>query len=131
METLEPQRRQDWPKFLTLLVALGVMAAVLGALLWVVLHNLPAWTQNPTPEAKAHRGGMVRFAIICVAMLGLTLVVMFWLVVRFIGSRFQTTPEPSRTQHVDAWTLAGQRIQPPKEPEDEQGPPGEDDGPPK
>jgi hypothetical protein len=104
METLEPHRRPPWGRFLTLLLSLGVMAGILGSLLAILL-----------PQAR-HVGGpqrawMVRLSLVCVALLGLTLVAMFWHVVRFLGSRFQKPLEHDRTQHVDAWSLAGKRMQ--------------------
>ena len=111
METLGPQpSRQPWGRFLTLLLAMGAMAAILGVLLGLVLSGLPQAAGNSTPAEKAHRSGLVRFAVVCVALLGLTLIVMFWLVVRFLGSRFQAPLEHSRTEHVDAWSLAGKRL---------------------
>ena len=128
METLEPQRRPAWARFLTLLVALGVMAAVLGTLLGVVLSNAAG-------ASKEQKAGLVRLAVVCVAMLGLTAVVMFWLVLRFVGERLAKPPEETRTEteHVDAWRLAGQRMELPKEPGEEGEPPpeGEQDRPPK
>jgi len=128
METLEPQRRPDWTRFLTLLLALGVMAAILGTLLGVVLSGA-----QQAPEKQ--KAGLVRLAVVCVAMLGLTLIVMFWLVLRFVGSRIVKPPEQTRTEHVDAWRLAGQRMQPPQDPEEGEeppaGPPEEEGRPPK
>ena len=123
MEDLEPNRRPDWGRFLTLLVALGVMAAVLGTLLAVVLSGAEAVTGK-------QKAGMVRLAVVCVAMLGLTAVVMFWLVLRFVGSRLGKPLEHTKTEHVDAWRLAGQRVAPLEPPEEGEEPPPEGEGPP-
>ena len=108
MGTLEPQRKPDWVRFLTLLVALGVMAVVLAALLAVVLSG----ADRAGLDEKQKRA-LVRLAVVCVAMLGLTVVIMFWLALRFIGARFRNTPQHPPTEHVDAWRLAGQRARAP------------------
>ena len=123
MESLEPSKRSEWVKFITLTVALGVMAAALAALLAIVL----AYARG---AAGPLRAWLVRFAILCVAMLGLTLVVLFWLVVRFVAARVQTPWLRSRTEHVDAWKLAGQRAQVPEEDEPAEGEDESDSPPP-
>ncbi len=118
METDSPTRSQ-WSRFLTLLIAMLVMAALLGTLLGILLSGIPHLTAATSPAQKAHRSGMVRLAVVCVALLGLTLVVIFWLVVRFLGSRFQPPPPHPPTEHVDAWSLAGKRMQVAEEEEEE------------
>ena len=130
METLDLHRRSQWTKFLVLLLFLGVMAACLGTLLGVILSNfgkLPAATEA---TARAERQGMIRLALICAVLLGLTLIVIFWMIVRFVGSRFQAPLERSSTEHVDAWRLAGSRLKVSEDDEAEELPPAEDDGPP-
>ena len=103
METLGSPSRQPWARFLTLFLSLGVMAGILGALLGILLSQAPS-------EAGPRRDGMVRLALLCMALLGLTLVAMFWLVVRFLRSRLPEAPPGGRTEHVDAWSLAGKRL---------------------
>jgi hypothetical protein len=130
METLDPQRPSQWAKFLVLLLFLAAMAAGLGTLLGVILSHygrLPAATEE---AAKAERQGVVRLALICAVLLALTLIVMFWMIVRFVGSWFQAPLERSSTEHVDAWRLAGSRLKIPEDDDAEELPPAEDDEPP-
>jgi hypothetical protein len=87
-----------------LLIALGVIAAVVGALLGVSL------AQASAAASVASARPWIRFALVCTALLGLTLVVIFWLVVRFARTRIPQPPPPGRTEHVDAWRLAGERM---------------------
>jgi uncharacterized BrkB/YihY/UPF0761 family membrane protein len=110
METLEPPpQRTEWAKFLMPLAFLFVMACVLGTLLVLMVTHF-AKVVPATEAAKAERQGMIRLALVCAVLLGLTLVVMFWMIVRFVGLRVRPPVERPATKHVDAWSLAGQRL---------------------
>ena len=45
-------------------------------------------------------------------MLGLTAVMLFWVVVRFLMQRIKPEERHEKTAYVDAWSLAGQRAKP-------------------
>jgi len=112
MEEIEFQRTRQWAKFLTLIVALVVMAAVLGTLIGVML----SYAKDST---GAVRSWLMRSAIVCVAMLGLTLIVLVCVIMRFALRRIELPTGRTRTEHVDAWALAGKRFRLPDEDEDE------------
>lgn len=61
-------------------------------------------------------------AWISVALLGLTLVMIFGVVARFLRRRLAGLEGPvhSRTEYVDAWALAGKRAKPEPEPDDQE-----------
>jgi hypothetical protein len=113
MDEIDQPSRPPWSRFLTLLLSLVVLAAILATLLGIVLSQ----TQG---ASGPQRGWMVRFALLCTAFLGLILVAAFWLVMRFIRSRLPSPPPPGRTQHVDAWRIAGERMQVEEEPDEEE-----------
>jgi hypothetical protein len=125
METLEPPPRSRWARFLVPLLFLAVIAAALGTLLVLMVSHIG--TIANLPQKKLERQGLVRLAMICAVLLGLTLIVMFWMIVRFLGARFQKPPEHTATEHVDAWRLAGQRVHLDDGEEPEELPPPEDD----
>ena len=132
--------------FVTTLVFLAVMAGGMIAMFIIstggadnyhaspVVTNTPATSPttmaatSPTtfplrqsPEYQAKKL-LTRLAWVSIAMLGLTVVMIFWVVIRFLTQRFAPSTQHQHTPYVDAWKLAGQRVKP--EEEDEQS--GED-----
>lgn len=105
---VEGSRRSPLFKFIIQMLLLGAMAAILGILMYHALANAPA-AEGPA------RKGLLRFAIICVAFLGLTLLVMVWAFIRYLISRRPSPAEHTHTEHVDAWAIAGQRFELPKD----------------
>ena len=54
---------------------------------------------------------LARLAWVSAALMGVTLLVLFWVVIHFILGRAKQVSH-HRTQYVDAWRLAGQRVKP-------------------
>ncbi len=124
MAPLERPPQSPWPRIISL-AFLAAMAAVLSTLLWLALSDVPAQSSGPP------RKWAVRFALLCAVLLGMTLVLAFWISLRLAGSRLRKPVEHSRTEHVDAWRIAGERMRVPREDEDEpEGPPPDDGKPP-
>jgi len=69
---------------------------------------------------------LARIGWLSVAMLGLTLVLLFWTVVRYFRRRLPPGVGHQRTPYVDAWSLAGKRFQL-DDSEDDQAEPEQDD----
>ncbi len=117
MEVDNAPRRSPLTKFVIQMIVLGAMAAVLGGLIRIMLSDAAV-------ADAITRKGLVRLAWICTAFLGLTLLVMVWVFIRYLISRRPPVTERTRTEHVDAWAIAGQRFELPKE--DAEG--GDDEG---
>lgn len=102
-----------------LIVSLAVVATGMGCLLYVMLTSVE--------QVKTlHRPGLMRLAWLTLAVLGATLVLLLWAVIRAVGMRLR--PEhKGPTPYVDAWSIAGQRACAPKPPED-QSEGSDDDG---
>ena len=103
MEEIELYRTRQWGKFLTLVVALTVMSVVLGTLIWLML----SYAGQSTGEVKSW---LIRSAILCFAMLGMTLIVLICVIMRFVLKYLRVPTERTHTEHVDAWSLAGKRF---------------------
>lgn len=54
---------------------------------------------------------LARLAWVSAALMAVTLLVLFWVVIHFILGRAKQVSH-HRTQYVDAWRLAGQRVKP-------------------
>jgi hypothetical protein len=73
---------------------------------------------------------LARLAWLSAALMGLTLLVLFWVVTHFILQRAGRNSRHERTQYVNAWSLAGQRVKPLEEddpPDDADDDEGEQD----
>ncbi|MFB3891319.1 MAG: hypothetical protein ACE15C_04770 [Phycisphaerae bacterium] len=85
-------------------------------------------TAAPAPQGLPKL--LARLAVVSIAMLCLTAVMLFWVVARFLMQRLRPEGRHARTPYVDAWSLAGKRAKPEEDEdarkEDYEGP--EDDG---
>lgn len=99
-----------------LLALLTAMGAALLALMVISLNR----SDTADPIVRRY---YVRMAFVLLALLGLVLVVLVWMAMHHIRSAYRPPEQPRRTEHVDAWSLAGQRIEIPPEPQE----PDEDD----
>ena len=107
--TDQPQRR--W----LLLAALTAVAAMMAVLLALTLY----FADVVSPERQA---GMLRLAWASLAALLITVLLAAWALWRLIAWRVRPG-EHSKTPYVDAWRLAGKRMQtPPEDPNDDQPP---------
>lgn len=109
METIDERAAARWAGFAIGIIFLVGMAVGLGVLLSLALHGAIG-ADEPTKKLLA------RLAWISVALLGLTLLMLFWLVAHYLTNKFRTQGHPP-TEYVDAWRLAGQRAR--AEPQDE------------
>ncbi len=95
-------------------IAVLILAALTGALAGgVFLASRLA--SNGAPE---DRGVYVRLAWVCVAALGITLVLLVWTLARLAGRAVGSRPRPAPTEYINAWKLSSQRMQLPEDPED-------------
>lgn len=113
METLE-DKPSRWAGLGIGVIYLVGIAVGLGILLSLMMHG-PDLTDNPAQ--KLVQKMLARMAWICVAMLGLTLLMLFWLVAHALTQRLRG-PRHAPTEYVDAWRLAGERAKPEEEDEE-------------
>jgi hypothetical protein len=95
-------------------IAVLVLAALTGALAGGVFL---ASRLAPT-GAPEDRDLYVRLAWVCVAGLGITLVLLVWTLARLAGRAVGSRSKPKPTEYVDAWKLSGQRMKLPEDPQD-------------
>lgn len=114
METLTDRQQGRSSSFAITLVFLVGMAVGLAILLGMILHGVAG-------AEGASRKLLSRLAWISMAMLGLTLVMLFWIVAHYLMGRFRPQGHQP-TEYVDAWKLAGQRVKPPQEPPGDEDP---------
>jgi len=87
-----------------LILSLTVLACALG-----ILTLLTARAANATDDIEVRRF-VGRLAWFSLALLGFTIVLLFWSVVRGFRSRIHQRRGRARTPYVDAWALAGKRF---------------------
>ncbi len=105
-------RRDRTISFIVIAVFLVVCAITLGLLIAMVAANIG----DADGKAKQLLG---RFAWICTVMLGVTVVFLFWHVMRFFRFRMNSGEKFSPTPYVNAWAEAGRRMQAPPEDDSE------------
>jgi hypothetical protein len=109
-------------RFGGLIVSLLVLAGGMGALLWITLDQAAA-------ADNERRRGMLMIAWMSLAMLTLSLLLLLWAVLRWVRARQGPLKRAEPTPYVDAWSLAGQRMQtPPDEDDEDDVRPGDDEG---
>ena len=96
-----------------LLAALSLIAA--GLVLLTVLTTQAASNVEDADLQKQ----LARLAWIATVLLGLTLVLLLWAVMRLVRSRMNLGQRHPPTPYVDAWALAGQRMQVPDDDDEE------------
>ena len=84
-------------------VLLGVLVVALICLMMYAAYL--AGRSNDETE----RGYYVRLALSMLALLGVVLVAIVWLMIRGIQRQLYSPHSRPRTEHVDAWAMAGQR----------------------
>jgi len=112
-----------------LVVSLVVVAATMAILLYLTLQSVPPRAADP------RRPGMVGLAWVSLFALAVVLLLLLWAMIRAIAIHLRPRRH-ERTEYVDAWALAGKRLDAPKagqldqddEPDDEGEDEGEDDG---
>ncbi len=97
--------------FLGLFIALVIIAVMLGVLLAMLV-------QASQSVDLASRRTIARMAWWCLMVLGITLLLLVWLAVRFIAFRLHPTEAAKPTQYVDSWSLAGKRFNLPQDDSD-------------
>jgi hypothetical protein len=107
-----------------LVVSLVLVAITMSVLLYVTLQSVPQ-------VAEPRRPGMIRLAWVSLFALALVLLLLLWAIIRVI--RLRVRPRRlEKTAYVDAWALAGKRLDASKAdpPDHEEGPDdeGEDEG---
>ena len=109
---IEKARKIQTINFVILIITLAAIAAGLAVLIGLTTRAAAA-----VDDAQAQRL-LARLAWVSVALLALTLIVLLWMVMRFVRRRFRP-PGRSCTPYVDAWALAGQRFKLEENPLDE------------
>jgi len=100
------QRKPDRAVQVTLVViSLVVVAVLLGLLMYFLL------SAAVVAEEQLSRA-LVRLAWFILALLALTLLMLFWVVMREVV-RATRRPDRRRTPYVNVWAEAGRRFQPP------------------
>lgn len=99
--------------FAVLVIGLTALAGMLGTLL-AILTQAAGTTGDPHTRAF-----LARLAWACAAVLALTLVLLAWVLARYVAYRIGPGRKARRTKYVDAWALAGKRLKPPPEDEDD------------
>ena len=84
-------------------VAMIVVAAAMGALMWLSL-SAAGWAHQPQRKGLLIIAWM-SLAMLCVCLLGLS-----WLVVGVLTDRFRRKGRAEPTPYVDAWKLSGERF---------------------
>ncbi len=105
-------RRERTISFVVITVFLIGCAITLGLLIAMIAANI-----GDADGKTKHLLG--RFAWICTVMLGVTLVFLFWHVMRFLRFRMSGGEKFSPTPYVNAWSEAGRRMQVPPEDDEE------------
>ena len=115
----EHVKRYRAASFAIVAVWMGVLSVGLSTLMYFLLHG----ATETVEQARTFR---LRLAWMCLVMLGGTLVLLLWSVMRYFRFRVGGRAEHAATPHVDAWAVAGRRFQL----EDEDRPAaGDDEGP--
>ncbi|MFW6062084.1 MAG: hypothetical protein ACOC93_04675 [Planctomycetota bacterium] len=113
-----PLRRISFAITVGLLVLLAALLAM--ALLLSV--------QRAGQAGGDERDAWTRLALLCMALLALTLVLLVGVLVRRMGQGLGEKPKPRKpTPHMDAWSEAGRRIQLPDEDDSDDGDPSPPD----
>jgi Na+-driven multidrug efflux pump len=75
------------------------------------------------PADEAARRVLLRMAWVASVSLGLTLIMLLWVVIRWVRLRIKLPPKTQPTEYIDAWSEAGKRMPAPDheelEPDDE------------
>ena len=107
-----------------LVVSLVLVAITMSVLLYVTLQSVPQ-------VAPPRRPGMMRLAWVSLFALAVVLLLLLWAIIRVIAVRARPR-HLEKTAYVDAWSLAGKRLDTSKaDPPDQEAAPddeGEDDG---
>jgi hypothetical protein len=100
--------------FWILLSSLGVLALGQGVCLGMLVR-ISGRLDSPHRAAIAHTAWLV------LAMLCLTVLVIFWMVVRRWRERIFSGQDVGRTEYMDVWAEAGRRVRVDREAEDDEG----------
>jgi hypothetical protein len=123
MEMKSPFSRQKIG-LAVLVVSLVLVGVTMSILLYLTLQSVPQ-------VAPARKPGMMRLAWVSLFALAVVLLLLLWALIRVIALRARPHHH-QRTEYVDAWALAGKRLETSKaDPLDqEEGPDdeGEEDG---
>ena len=107
-----------------LVVSLVLVGITMSILLYLTLQSVPQ-------VAPARKPGMMRLAWVSLFALAVVLLLLLWALIRVIAVRARPRRH-ERTEYVDAWALAGKRLDASKsDPLDQEAGPddeGEDDG---
>lgn len=95
-------------RHVVLLLVLLVLCLVLAGLLAAVLRNYPSADE---PAQKL----LLRLAWTAAVLLGICLVALMWMFIRWLRARLTPAPLLPKTEYVDAWAEAGRRIRVPGE----------------
>jgi hypothetical protein len=123
MEMKSPFSRQKIG-LTVLVVSLVLVAITMSVLLYVTLQSVPQ-------VAPPRRSGMMRLAWVSLFALAVALLLLLWAIIRVIALRFRPR-RLEKTAYVDAWALAGKRLDTSKaDPLDQEAAPddeGEEEG---
>ncbi|MEI7835579.1 MAG: hypothetical protein WCK05_04115 [Planctomycetota bacterium] len=99
------------------LVYTAVGAALAGGVVFaaVLAGRMTEAAMAAAPGQKAY---LVRLAWVCVVAGAVVALALIWVVMRFLSFRLAGEAKRMQTEHVDAWTLSGQRFQMTKEEEE-------------
>ncbi len=101
---LDDPKRVRTVNFVVLLVMLGILTVGLGSLTYLATGAAPM-AESDNMQKLLARLGWVSLSMLCI-----TLLLLFWTVIRFYRHRFPSSHAASETPYVDAWSLAGERF---------------------
>ncbi len=91
-----------------------VLASLCGGLVGIIMlsahpSQAPAGTAEQIAAQQEYR---YRMAWIATALLGMTLLLLAWMMIRHLAPRWQRKSKPPGSDYIDAWSLAGRRAKP-------------------
>ncbi|MFP4053200.1 MAG: pilin [Phycisphaerae bacterium] len=97
----------------------AMAAIVLIAVAMLLVAGVFTARRLATEGDPAQREAMAKLAWVSVAGLGVVLILLGWLLARWLSKGLRSTSPKPRQAHPSAWDLAGQRMQVPPEEDDE------------
>jgi len=103
---MEIDRRRKFRAVNFTIAVVGLAMIAAGLVVMIVI------TAGQAGQADQQvRKALARLALLSMALLGLTVVVLVWIVLHNVLERISLRKQQSTTPYVDAWTEAGRRLE--------------------
>jgi len=102
---LKPDGTTRGVSFVFVVLGLVALAAGLLAMLFIAIQGA---SEIPDPPAQKF---LLRLAWLSLLLLGMTLVLLVWAILRHVRYRLRSGPPLKPSTYVNAWELAGKRFQ--------------------